>query len=134
MLGKIAIKQIDDAVNLFFKDNNNEKDFMTYITLIHGTNKKILKSAVEAVTDLKNESQEFGSKLLNETLKTKEYNVALNRGGQGILANLIDKVRGKNENWGGLTMYVKKVDLDDWELKSESEKADILAHQAMDRY
>ena len=52
---------------------------MKEIVKIYDTNKAILKSAIEAVTNFENESQEFGSKLLNDTLKTDEYKKAFNK-------------------------------------------------------
>lgn len=51
-----------------------------------------------------------------------------------ILANAIAKLSGKDEKWANLVMYAKHDNLDDWNLLSETEKDDILAHQAMDRY
>jgi len=51
-----------------------------------------------------------------------------------ILANAIAKLSGKDEKWANLVMYAKRDNLDDWNLLSEAEKDDILAHQAMDRY
>ena len=51
-----------------------------------------------------------------------------------ILAKAIAKLSGKNEKWANLVMYAKRDNLDDWNLLSEAEKDDILAHQAMDRY
>lgn len=51
------------------------------------------------------------------------------------LLNLIfDKLTSKNIGGGGLTMYTKKDDLDDWNLLSEAEKEDRKVHQAFDNY
>ena len=51
------------------------------------------------------------------------------------LVNLLaDKMTGKNVGGGGVTMYEKKTNLDDWNLLSEAEKEDRKAHQAFDNY
>ena len=51
-----------------------------------------------------------------------------------ILASAIAKLSGKDGKWANLVMYAKHNNLDDWNLLSEAEKDDILAHQAMDMY
>lgn len=54
--------------------------------------------------------------------------------GANILSNVLAKLAGKDEKWGGLVMYTKKNDFDDGNLLTEAEKDDRKAHQAFDNY
>ena len=62
------------------KGDFDELDFMKAVVKEHGTNGDILQKAVQAVSNIKDQSPAFMSKLLNDTLKTDEYNIALNKG------------------------------------------------------
>ena len=108
---------------------------MRIVVNCHGTDGNILQSACETVTEYKDESPIFTAKLLNNTLKTAEYNQAFeNPNKEGIWSKIANALTGKEDNLSRLTMYTKHTDLDDWNLLSEAEKSDRLAHQAMDRY
>ena len=50
---------------------------------IHGTNDKIIVEAVEAVTKAENESPAFTAKLLQNVIKSEEYQKAFRGGGSG---------------------------------------------------
>lgn len=49
---------------------------MSDVVSVHGANAKMINEAVLAVTKFKGESTEFSVKLLNDTLKSKQYREA----------------------------------------------------------
>lgn len=68
-----ALKPLTRYEKLSSRDSLN---FIKEVVKIHGTNSKIINDAIYAVTEHKNESPAFMSKLLNDTLKTEEYKKA----------------------------------------------------------
>lgn len=70
------LKNKDFKLYLQLSSKESSLDFMKEVVKIHGTNGKILDDAIFAVTEHKNESPAFMSKLLNDTLKTEEYKKA----------------------------------------------------------
>ena len=52
---------------------------MTYSLFGSGTDYQTIQNAVDAVTEIENESTEFNAKLLQDTLKTDEYKQALEK-------------------------------------------------------
>ena len=137
VIKKIANKELDKAFKIFenFSKTNDALKFMRMVVNCHGTDGNILQSAIETVTEYKDETPIFTAKLLNNTLKTAEYNQAFeNPNKEGIWSKIANALTGKEDNLSRLTMYTKHTDLDDWNLLSEAEKSDKLAHQAMDRY
>lgn len=86
---------IDFMTNItikFFSENINEYKttsqidfkfdplkFMKEVVKIHGTDGEILKEAIEVVTNTIDESTEFASKLMTDTLNTTEYKQAFER-------------------------------------------------------
>lgn len=61
------------------KGDFDELDFMKEVVKEHGANGDIIQKAVQVVSNIKDQSPEFMSKLLNDTLKTDEYKIAFNR-------------------------------------------------------
>lgn len=137
VIKKIANKEFDEAFKIFenFSKNNDALTFMRMVVNCHGTDGNILKSACETVTEHKDESPIFTAKLLNHTLNSIEYNKAFkNPNKEGWWSKITNALTSKEDIGASLVMYSKHTDLDDWNLLSEAEKADRLAHQAMDRY
>lgn len=137
VIKKIANKEFDEAFKIFenFSKNNDALTFMRMVVNCHGTDGNILKSAIETVTEQFCESPVFTAKLLNSTLNSAEYNKAFeNPNKKGIWSKITNALTGKEDIGASLVMYTKHTYLDDWNLLSEAEKADRLAHQAMDRY
>lgn len=136
ILKLIAEKHIDEAAKLYFADTDNKdvNKFMGLVINIHGTNTATILDTVQAITDIKDESQKYGANLLNAALKSQNYKLAYSHNGKGIWSDILDNLSGKNDNWADIVMYDKTNNLDDWNLKSEAEKDDIKAHKPMDDY
>lgn len=67
-----------NAYEIFHSDKK-PLDFLKEVVKIHGTDIKILNSAIEIVTKYENEVPEFKAKLLNDILNTEEYKQAYNK-------------------------------------------------------
>lgn len=75
----IKDKNFNFAYFLFQSQENNFINFMKEVIKIHGTNSDCIKSAINVITNYENESPEFASKLLHDTLNTEEYKKAFGR-------------------------------------------------------
>jgi len=112
-------KKLDIVVNVIKQSNKNAKIETVYDSdgqMVLDKNGRPKTQLVGGFIDL------TPQKLVNAVMPANVLN--------GVLA----KLTGKGEHWGGLTMSSKKINLDDWDLLSETEKDDRKAHQAFDNY
>ena len=106
--------------------------YMKCVVNCHGTDTKTIHTAMDAITS---RNTTPAPAIINGTLQSNEYRQATSHKGQGIWSKIIDKITGKDDKWVSADIPKIKEDwLDDWNLLSETEKADRIANQPMDRY
>lgn len=110
--------------------------FMKEVVRVHGTRTDKIVGAVNAIASVNRDNSPRNiNHLLSGTMVSVPYKQSQNIGGQGILSKIIDKIAGKGDKWASLVIPPSREnDLDDWNMLSETEKADRRASQPIDRY